>query len=106
MMKTSIIDSKLSRGPPTWSQLEHSPCEERLEDQGWFSLEKGQLQRHLTAVPSANRGLSGSGALLSRAQWEGKRQERLGPAVKKPFPGRRGMQWHRLPGGCAGFPPP
>jgi len=41
--KTPIAKKEFSVGPPRWSQLEHLTCEERLRDQGSFSLEQRWL---------------------------------------------------------------
>lgn len=56
--------------------LEHLFCEEKLRNQGLFSLGKRWVQGDLTAAPSAYGEVnkSQSQALYSGAQWEDERQ--------------------------------
>lgn len=45
--------------PPRWWGLEHLPHEEMQGQLGWFSLEEGCLQGHLTAILVPMRGRQG-----------------------------------------------
>lgn len=60
------IDNEFSEGPPRWAGgREYLPCEERLGDQDWFSLQKRWLQRDLIAAPHCLYGSDqGEGARL------------------------------------------
>lgn len=55
--------------------LEHVPCEERLRDQGWFSLGQRQSQKDLRAAPQHvggewdRAGRISKQAVLSSSQW-------------------------------------
>lgn len=104
--KTLIKWKEFRRGSPGQLGLEHSPCEEKLRDQDWFSLQKRQLWEYLTAAPPntyeevMKESVPGSSQHDRKTRPDGDKcnQERLRLDLRKTFFTKRiTRQWNRFP---------